>query len=388
MVISIIIPSFYPAMVYGGTITASLNNARLLVQAGHKVHVSTTNTNKICRLNIPTNKFIEIEKDLFVKYYNETIVDKFSLALIFNIWRDIRKADVVHLQAIFNSPIPFTLLYSRILNVPVLLSPHGVLGNWIMSQGSILKKLWLKIFIKPFSNYVYWHATSNQEKDEILFHFPNAKVLTIPNAVNLEDFSKYNNISKSSFLEKYAGVKEEPEKLIVSMGRLQSKKGFDILIHSFKKIIFKNPNFYLLIAGSDDGEKNKLQSLIKNLGLVNRVFLIGDIQGQTKVDFLANADLFVLPSHNENFGMVYAESLAAGTPIVASTNTPWEEIEEYHCGRWVKNSIDEIADAVLDMLLKNKEVIKINGELLINKFSPKIVSKQFVDAFELTSKKK
>src|SRR5690606_1581164 len=102
MIISIVIPSFYPAIVYGGTITASLDYARALVNLGHKVYVSTTNTNKTERLKIQSNKFIELEKDLFVKYYNETIVDKLSLPLLLRLHEDIKKAHIVHVQALFN----------------------------------------------------------------------------------------------------------------------------------------------------------------------------------------------------------------------------------------------------------------------------------------------
>jgi glycosyltransferase involved in cell wall biosynthesis len=159
------------------------------------------------------------------------------------------------------------------------------------------------------------------------------------------------------------------------MGRLQKKKGFDILIQSFKSIVKNNPHAYLFIAGEDDGEKIKILSMISTLGLSERVFLIGNIRGQDKVDYLANADLFVLPSHNENFGMVYAEALAAGTPIVASTYTPWEEVEEYRCGRWVKNTIEETSIAMLDMLNRNDSDISIKTKKFVKKFSAEKVLK-------------
>ena len=70
---------------------------------------------------------------------------------------------------------------------------------------------------------------------------------------------------------------------------------------------------------------------------------------QEKVDFFVNADLFVLPSHNENFGLVYVEALAAGTPVVASKNTPWEEVEDANCGKWVNNCVVETAKAMIEM---------------------------------------
>lgn len=387
MLISIIIPSFYPAVVYGGTITASLNYARLYVQSGHKVYVSTTNTNKIERLDVSTNQFIQIEKNLFVKYYNETIVDKLSIPLILKVWSDIKKADMVHVHAVFNTPIPFSLLYSRILNKPVLLSPHGVLGEWIMNHGLGLKKLWLYLFIRPFAKYVHWHATSNQEKNEILAHFPSAKVYIVPNVIDLAHFSVINKYLKSDYLEKFACIKAQPNKIIISMGRLQKKKGFDILIQSFRLTLNKHPNSFLLIAGEDDGEKDELRSLISKLNLDKNVFLIGNIQGQDKVDFLANADLFVLPSHNENFGIVYAEALATGTPIIASTSTPWEEVEQYGCGKWIQNTTEETSLAMLEMLERNDTNLKISAKNFVKKYSFESIQKELNKVIELIARK-
>ena len=113
------------------------------------------------------------------------------------------------------------------------------------------------------------------------------------------------------------------------MGRLHSKKGFDILIDAFIKLREVNSDSFRLIAGEDYGEKNRLNEKIVTSNLIDKVYLVGQINDtDEKVNFLANADVFALASHNENFGIVYAEALAAGTPIVASKKTPWQEVEE------------------------------------------------------------
>jgi len=381
--ICVVSPTFYPAVKYGGPIFSTLYLFKSLSKLYNiDVYVSTTNANMHSKLDVETNKWIKLE-NFYVKYYNETIIGKFSLSLFFNIWRDIKKADIIHIQAIFNTPIPISLFYAKLFKKPIILSPRGSLGEWPLKNGSRFKKLWLEMFIKPFANYVVWHVTSEQEKQDVVKLFPNAKVEIIPNGIYIKEFQKFNKLAKLEFLQKYTGIiPKNINKIIISMGRLQKKKGFDILIDSFNEVIKKYPNSYLLIAGPDEGEKENLLKQIENLGLRKKVFLIGNIKNQDKIDFLANADLFVLPSHNENFGNVYLESLSVGTPIVASKNTPWEEVEKYNCGKWVENSVEETSKAMLEILEKDRELMKKNSIELANKYDWSEIAKEFKSLFE------
>ncbi len=92
--------------------------------------------------------------------------------------------------------------------------------------------------------------------------------------------------------------------------------------------------------------------------------------------------LFVLPSHNENFGNVYIESLAAGTPIVASKNTPWSAVEEADCGKWVNNTVEETAQAMIEMLQKDREQMRVNAKNLSQQYDWKNIAVQFKQVFE------
>ena len=383
MKINLIIPSFYPATIYGGPIFSTLNTCTELSKINNlEVYVSTTNANMTTRLDVETNKFIELEKNLYVKYYNETIINKLSISLLLNIWKDMKNSDVVHLQGIFSTPTPIVLFYNIFLKKPLILSPRGSFASWILEQGTKNKLRWLKYFIKPLSKNIYWHATAQQEKDEIITLFPNAKVYIIPNGINLDDYKIINKLLKRDYINKYTHQNIDAEYILISMGRLHAKKGFDILIDSFSKLNDEFSNSVLLIAGDDETEKVNLEQQIKNLKLENRVFLIGSVSGQDKIDFLANADLFVLPSHNENFGNVYVESLATGTPIVASTNTPWEEVEKYNCGKWVDNTVKNTTNAIEYMLKNNNNQIRENSKKLASKYEWKNIAVQFKEIFE------
>lgn len=382
MKLSVIIPSFYPAVIYGGPIFTSLHTAEELAKLGIEVSVSSTNANMTKRLDIKPNIWHERSENLLVKYYNETIVNKFSFTLFFTLWKDIKDTDIVHVQGLFSYPVPIALVYAKLFKKRVLLTPHGTLGQWCLTSGSRFKSLWLKWLIEPFDSIIVWHATAEMEKMEILSVFSDANVKVIPNGIQIHEFESFNVLSQNNFIEKFANKKLDTEKIIISMGRLQKKKGFDILIDSFTKVLEKYPKAKLFIAGQDEGEYENLKKQIENLGLQDKAFLVGAINGQDKVDFLANADLFALSSHNENFGIVYTESLAAGTPIVASRNTPWAEVEEADCGKWVNNSVDQTAQAMIEMLEKDRKLMRVNSKKLAEKYDWKNIAVKFKEVFE------
>ena len=383
MKICVVIPSFYPAISYGGPIFSSLNTCKELSKIQDiEVSVSTTNVNMgKGKLDVLINSWVKFGEGFYVKYY-KIFHSNFSLNLCLNVWSDIKKSDIVHVQGIFNSPTPVALFYATVLARPIILSPRGVLGSWCLEKRSILKKLWLNIFIKPFALRVMWHATGEPEKAEILSLYPRAQIEVISNGVFIDDFSKFESLSKKRYIQKFANCRcENVDKIIVSMGRLNKKKGFDILIKAFKQVLSHHRDSYLLIAGPDETEGKKLFQLISELNLSENVFLIGTIENQEKIDFLANADLFVLPSHNENFGNVYVESLAAGTPVVASLQTPWQHVEDYKCGKWVANNIESTGSAMLELLGSDRSIMRKNSLELSRNYDWSAVASKFKTVF-------
>jgi glycosyltransferase involved in cell wall biosynthesis len=138
------------------------------------------------KLDVETNKDIKFEDNFYVKYYDETKVDKFSLQLFLNVWKDIKSSDIAHIQAIFNTPVPVSLFYAKLFKKPIILSPRGSLGEWCIGNGSRFKNIWLNYLLKPLVQNITWHATAEQEKDEILSIYPNAKVSIIPNGIEYD----------------------------------------------------------------------------------------------------------------------------------------------------------------------------------------------------------
>tara|TARA_B100000767_G_C19418864_1_gene391109 strand:+ start:67 stop:567 length:501 start_codon:yes stop_codon:yes gene_type:complete len=143
------------------------------------------------------------------------------------------------------------------------------------------------------------------------------------------------------------------------MGRLHSIKRFDILIDAFSLFVIKNPNAKLIIAGNDDGVEDKLKIQIKKLNLQKTIFLVGAVNFRNKNILLNNCDYFTLASDYESFGIVIAEALACGKPIIVSNKTRWKDLEENNYGIFVENETKSFAKAFNHIMEKKFDSKKI-----------------------------
>lgn len=377
-------PSFYPATYYGGPIYSTYELAKELAKNGIKVSVITTNANGDKRLDMKINIFLEAEKSLFIKYYGAATKKGFSPFMFLLLWKDLLKADLVYLVSIFSPPTPLTLFLNIFFRKKIIISPRGQLGSWCLAQGNRFKKLWLRLFIKPFIKHLYWHLTSDEEQKNVLNVFPEAKTFVLPNGIEISNVDINNRKKDKLFFKKYYATIDNKSRVIISMGRLQKVKGFDNLIEAYKIVQEHVQDPILLIAGEDFGEKTNLLNLISSKNLSNKICLVGHIEREEKINFLKNADVFALPSYHENFGMVYGEALAAGTPIVASKKTPWQDVEKYNCGKWVDNTAEKFAEAIIETLKSDTIQMGLNGRKYIEEnFSWEKIALDFKRQIEL-----
>lgn len=389
MKVNYISHTFYPAIEAGGPVISTYNTVKELAALDINILVSTSNLNDSSKKmgGVP-NKKITLCENVEVKYYNEYNFGRFSISFsqIANLWNDIKSSDIVHIQGVFNTISVIGLIYSNFLNKKVVISSRGSFSSWGLQKRSIFKKYWLNLFIKPFIKKSIWHVTSEEEENDIKSYFLNTNTIKIPNGISLYDYKNINLLNKSKYMKKYTGIDFEPNRIIVSMGRIHDVKGFDILISAFDILIKSFPNSVLLVAGTEGDKKEitkkKLLKQVKSLRLEKNVYFVGQLENQDKVDFLANADLFCLPSHSENFGNVYVESLASGTPIIASTNTPWSEVEKYNCGMWVKNNVSETSNAMIKVLELDSNELKENSKSYAKNFSWQNIAIKFKNIYK------
>ena len=347
MRICLVSSSFYPATFYGGPISATWDLSKKLAKNGHEIYVSTTNANGSKKLDVECNKYLKKEENVFVKYYNEQITNKFSLSFLFGIWSDIKKSDIVYIQYLFHYTVLFSLLFSVFQKKKIVVCPRGSFSVFTLNNKlPIIKLLWLNFLIKPMINKIVWQASSNLEERDILNKFPNADVEIINDGIDYDSFQNSILVSRNELLNKFTGITcNDVSNIFFSMGRLHKIKGFDVLIDAFNLFLEKDKYAKLIIAGGDDGVGKKLENQIKKLNLSSSVFLIGAVNFEDKKLLLNNCDYFTLASEFESFGIVIAEALSCGKPVVVSNKTPWKDIQINNCGILADNEKNSFNDA-------------------------------------------
>jgi glycosyltransferase involved in cell wall biosynthesis len=385
MRVCLVSSSFYPATFYGGPISATWDLSKKLAEKGNEIYVSTTNANGTKKLNVECDKYLKKEQNVFVKYYNEQLLNKFSFAFLYGIWSDIKKSDVVYIQYLFHYTVLAALFCSVIQRKKIIICPRGSFSGFTLNNRlTFIKSLWLNFLIKPIVGKIIWQASSYLEEKDILNKFPNADVKIVNDGIDYESFQNSDLVIKTELLFKFTGTNHDNiSEIFFSMGRLHKIKGFNVLIDAFYLFLKENKNAKLMIAGGDDGVGIGLQNQIDRLNLEDSVFLIGAINFRDKKLLLNNCDYFTLASEFESFGIVIAEALSCGKPVVVSNKTPWKDIEINNCGIFTDNNKVSFFEAFNRVILKGynatliKSYVKTNydWEVIVDRFIDLIKSK-------------
>lgn len=282
----------------------------------------------------------------------------------------IEKPDIINFH-FSDSAALYVLLLKRIFSLPVVVSVHG---NDIQKfpKESFIYRRPTTVLLKK-ADFVTACSKSLLEDAIQLEPSIKDKSISIGNGIDLSEFD-LKDIYKA----------EKP--YILSFGRLEHKKGFDVLINSFKIVSKKFPDYDLIIAG-DGVKRSELQNLINNLGLDKKVKLMGMLPRKEILKLLNGCEIFVCPSRIEPFGIVNLEAMAAGKPVIASKvdGVP-EVIEDGVNGILVEpENVNQLVDAISNLLinedLRNK--LSVNGKKIVEeKYSWEVVGERYFDLFK------
>ena len=217
--------------------------------------------------------------------------------------------------------------------VPLVTSPRGAFSDWAMTSGSSFKKpFWSLLQRDAVAKTACFHATAEHEITDIRRLGFKQPIALIQNGIDIPDLCP---------------LRKSPSKTILYLGRLHEGKGVDILLQAWSQIQSRYPDWRIVIAGSDvkhsqsSGYESFLLNIVRELRL-NNVDFVGDIQGQRKQGLLSSADIYVLPSISENFGISIAEALSSATPVITTKGTPWHGLVTNNAGWWINTGVDPI----------------------------------------------
>jgi len=370
-----IVPSFYPAHVYGGPIQSVYHLCRYLARNGCEVKVLTTNANgRTAVLDVDTKREVELAPGVHVRYCSRLRPESTSPELLGALRGYLRWADVVHLTAVYNFPTIPALAACKLLRKPVIWSPRGALQRWQGSTRLRAKAAWERICRVAAPAGMVLHVTSDQEARESLEKLPGFEAAIIPNAVEIPDSP--------------ARFPSDGTLRLLFLGRLHPKKGIENLLEACRSLRLSPPRpWSLAIAGAGEpGYTESLRQRIGELGLEDRVTMAGEVVGPAKEEALGRASLMVAPSYTENFGMVVAEGLAYGLPVIAGKGMPWQKMEEVGCGVWVDNDPATLAAAIERLSRMDLEAMGDAGRRWMEReFGWDAIAKRMIDLYRAKS---
>lgn len=239
---------------------------------------------------------------------------------------------VMHTHGLWRMPNVYPGLAARRTGTPFVVAPRGMLGPAALQFSRRQKQLFWHLFQKrALASVTCFHATAVSELEDIRAFGLKAPVAVIPNGID---------VTESLEMRWRRGTKPRQ---VLYLGRLHAKKGIDRLLHAWSKLDQVNMSWELRIVGpSERGHLQELEKLARKLDLVNVCF-DGPLHGLAKAEAYASADLFVLPTLHENFGMVVAEALSNGTPVISSIGAPWKGLVDERCGWWIEHGVEPLA---------------------------------------------
>lgn len=321
-----VIPSVNAAA--GGPVEGLKQLCHVYQLGGHEVEVASLDSPKMAALHGFPARVFPLGPGLGLYGYTPGAAKWFK--------QNLQRYDVVFINCIWQYN---TLAVYRGLEgtaTPYAVFTHGMLDPYFKKRYPLkhIKKLiyWRVFLQKILSNATTVLFTCEEEKLLARQSFPGYQVRET--VVPYGTFGPNCDLveAREEFLTQWPILRGK--RLAISMGRIHPKKGTDILIKSFASTLAKDPRWYLVIAGPDQvGLRKALESLAARLGITDRVIWSGLLTGSLKWGAFAASELFVLPSHQENFGIVVAEAMACSLPVVVSNKVNiWREVEGYGAG--------------------------------------------------------
>jgi glycosyltransferase involved in cell wall biosynthesis len=350
-----VIPSYYPAVRYGGPIRSVHALCAALVRRGHQVSVYTTNIDGEGNSDVPLATPVDMD-GVLVHYFPIGAIRRLcrSPSLGRQLRSTVGNYDLVHLHSVFLWPTYSAARAAYRARVPYIVSPRGMLvRDVIRAKSRFAKSAWIELVERrSLSQAARVHVTAEIEEVEA-----RALGLSLPETFCVPNGVSWPGRHSALVSGPYADI---PRPYALFLSRVNRKKGLDRLISAWKWV----PQLALIVAGNDDeGILPELKALAHSEGVADRVTFLGAVSDEHKWALYENAEMFILPSHSENFGNVVAEAMAMACPVVTTPDVGLAKlVREVGCGIITAGEPRILARAITE-LQKNELQRKRMGAL-------------------------
>lgn len=380
--------SYKPAYTYGGPIQSvgKLCEAFQKTDAErgepkNSIIVLTTSANGNNELNVQLAKPVLVD-GVSVTYFKRWTKDHSHLSpgLLLRLWRTVKEPQpdnekiIIHIHAWWNLVSVLTCLIAALKTMTIVISPRGMLTSYSQNnRNSIAKIIIHKLIGKRLLEKCHIHATSEQEKQEILKIVKPKSIHVIANLVNIAKAGEFKSKSVDSNLFK-----------LIFLSRIEEKKGLEFLFDVLSLLEFP---WSLTIAGS--GEETYIESLklkAKVLKIQQQIDWVGQVGNECKFELMAGHDLLVLTSFNENFANVIVESLSVGTPVLISKQVGLSDYVQdknlgWVCELTIKSIQDQLIASYLD--LNKREIIKNTASTIVRAdFKDQVLVRKYLEFYD------
>jgi glycosyltransferase involved in cell wall biosynthesis len=316
--------------------------------------------------------------------YFTRLMRGFSPTLNRRIREESSKANIIHNHGLWMFPNLYARQAATCGRIPLVISPRGMLEEWSLGRSRIKKFMAWHLFERAnLRSTALFHATSEMEVRSLRKLGLHQPIAVIPNGVEIPD--------REATPDRESLERKHPElagkRWLLFLSRIHPKKGVSELLRVWREIERDFSQWHLIVAGPDlDGYQSRLRREAVDSKIANRVTFAGMLSGPDRKAAFANADIFVLPTHSENFGIAIAEALAFGLPVITTKGAPWKELTAHECGWWIDLGHAELMQSLKGALCLPKAELSAMGErgrtLMAKKYSWKQVAVQMKQSYE------
>lgn len=302
---------------------------------------------------------------------------------LFEIGAADRGSTIVHVHNLWNYTSYAAFKACQAHGMPLVVSPRGSLFTWSLSQGRTRKKMAWTMFQKKVLNASVLHTTSDEEAHAVAKLGVGKRIFRVRNGVELNPGER-QGIGAADAVP-MLGL-DPGRRHALFMSRLHKKKGLELLFEAWADCPARS-EWRLLIAGdtTDTGYLKALKSRVATLGLNDSVQFVGFADANKRALLFAASDLFVLPSFSENFGIVVAEALASGVPVITTVGTPWADLATKKAGWYIDIDRQALSGALSEAMRLSPEELKQmggNGRRLAVRYDWNDIGKEMVGIYQ------